>query len=64
MRVTRSYLVRVVQTYDGDTPDDGDTYDEMDQDQYVCDNWHLIREEFEPVDDDQLEPATWRKDTD
>lgn len=61
MKVRRSFLVRVVQIWEGDElppseygePDDD--WMEYDQDQFVCDNWNLISDEIELLDDDQLE---------
>ena len=60
MRVERSYLVRVVQVYEGDgrdigVADQGWGYLDSDQDQCVCDNWKLVEDRTEFVDDDQLE---------
>lgn len=61
MRVERSYLVRVVQVYDGDPPADwagepfvaGAPLDGA-QDEHVCNNWQLLSDETELLDNDEL----------
>ena len=52
--VERSYLVRRVQRYVGPLPQDWDTMDDAERDQFVCDYWLAVEEFDEHIDDDQL----------
>ncbi|KSU54495.1 hypothetical protein AS181_21100 [Gordonia sp. SGD-V-85] len=52
--VERSYLVRRVQRYVGPLPQDWDTMDDAERDQFVCDHWLAVEEFDEHIDDDQL----------
>lgn len=52
--VERSYLVRRVQRYVGPLPQDWDTMDDAERDQFVCDRWLAVEEFDEHIDDDQL----------
>lgn len=51
--IERSYLVRVVQTYTGRLPGNHDNR-EADIDQFVCENFILVSDETETVEDDEL----------
>lgn len=51
--IERSYLVRVVQTYTGRLPENHDSR-EADIDQFVCENFVLVGDETETVEDDEL----------
>lgn len=58
MKVERRFLVQIVQTYEGDPPEQwGDLIELTDYglDQYVCDNWRMVRERVEYIDNDNLE---------
>lgn len=63
MKVERSFLVRVVQVYEGDLPSDenwgtddwADDWMYGDHDQYICDNWKLVSDETELIDNDNLD---------
>ncbi|SIM04682.1 Uncharacterised protein [Mycobacteroides abscessus subsp. abscessus] len=59
--VERSYLVRVVQTYTGKLPEgrEGRT-DNIDQ--FVCDNFLLVSDETETVEDAELQTILIRPD--
>mgnify|MGYP007080544364 CR=1 FL=1 len=52
--VERSYLVRRVQRYVGPLPQEWDTMDDADRDQFVCDHWLAVEESHELVDGDDL----------
>ena len=52
--VERSYLVRRVQRYVGPLPQEWDTMDDADRDQFVCDHWLAVEESHELVDEDDL----------
>jgi hypothetical protein len=59
MKVERSFLVRVVQVYEGDPPADWNIeqvtqWMNWNHDQYVCDNWKLVSDKTQSLDDDQL----------
>lgn len=61
MRIQRSYLVRVMQTFEGEPPDDWDleaiAEDGLDweHDQYACDNWTKIEDTYQLLDNDDLD---------
>ena len=54
-RIERSYLVRVVQVYEGDVPDNWDGMEWHEQDEYIIANWTLVSDDTELLDDDQLD---------
>jgi len=67
MKVERSYLVRIVQTYEGEPPAEWFAADEAEgslieygyldgeQDEYVCNNWECTTDQTELLDNDELE---------
>ena len=67
MKVERSYLVRIVQTYEGEPPAEWFADDETEgslveygylngeQDEYVCNNWECTRDQIDLLDNDELE---------
>ncbi|CPR34263.1 Uncharacterised protein [Mycobacteroides abscessus subsp. abscessus] len=52
--IERSYLVRVVQTYTGRLPESREERTD-DVDQFICDNFLLVSDETETVDEDELQ---------
>ena len=61
MRVERSYLVRIVQVYEGEPPTDwaGEPFVagallDSERDEHVCNHWKLLSDEEESLDDDGL----------
>lgn len=62
MRVERSYLIRIVQVYEGKPPADwagqpfvaGERLDGH-QDEHVCNHWELLSDETELLDNDDLD---------
>lgn len=55
MKAERSFLIRKVQVYEGELPENWEDMSEHELDEHVCSHWELAEEADEYIDDDQFE---------